>query len=118
MLLEKKQYPMTLYLMKTFKTFAVYNSIERLNFYRHYQLFGISPLFKTLVLLSIFLFWSIYQLLCHIFFCIAVYHCVTLHTVSKLCHRHNKQNSAALLSINIVEIIRSRPQISKVTGGV
>ena len=90
MLLEKKQYAMTLYLMKTFKTFAVHNSIERLNFYRHYQLFGISPLFKTLVLLSIFLFWSICQLFCHIFFCIAVYHCVTLHTVSKLYHRHNK----------------------------
>ena len=42
--------------------------IARLNVYQHCQLFYISPIIKTLVLLSVFPFSSICQLFCHIFF--------------------------------------------------
>ena len=63
-------------------------AVARLNFS---QLLCITPIFKTLVLHSVFPFGSICQLFCHSFFYIAVCHSVTLHAASKQNHRHNKQ---------------------------
>ena len=70
--------------MQTFINVVVHNSNVRLKFYGHYQLFRISSLLKTLVLISIFLFWDICQLLYHVSFCIAVRNYVTLNAASKL----------------------------------
>ena len=47
------------------KIIAVHDSFARLNFY---QLLCISPIFKTLVLRSLFPFHSICQFFCHVFF--------------------------------------------------
>ena len=56
------------------KNIAVHDSIARLNFYQHCR---IRPILKTLVLRSIFPFCSIWQLLYHVFFYIAVCDSVT-----------------------------------------
>ena len=74
--------------MQTFKNIAVHDSIARLNFY---QLLRIRPIFKTLVLCSIFPFFSICQLFGDIFFYIAACLSFTLHTASKWNHRRNEQ---------------------------
>ena len=55
--------------MQTFKTISVYESTARLNFC---QLLHIRPIFKTLILRSIFPFCSICQSFDHIFFYITV----------------------------------------------
>ena len=62
---------------QTFKNATVHDQIAGLNFYQNCQLFYIRPIFKTLVLFSIYPFYSIFQLFCHIFFYIAVGHSVT-----------------------------------------
>ena len=76
--------------MQTFKNFVFYDSIARLNFPEHCQLFGISPICTTLVLACIFPLDSICQFFCHIFFYIVVYLIVTLDAASEMHQRHNK----------------------------
>ena len=88
------------------------------NSYQYMRLFHISPIFITLVLISIFLFCSICQFFCPICFYIAVCHTITLHTASKLNYRHNKQNYYGFVIKKHSEVIHVRQQLSKIIGSV
>ena len=84
------------------KIIAVHDSFARLNFY---QLLCISPIFKTLVLRSLFPFHSICQFFCHVFFIsLSVTPLLYTQPLNRIIGIISK-NSTTLSSKNIVEVM-------------